>query len=133
MAKAKTKLPLSQIAIQVVSDAWANREEGVSPRQHCLHVFTTQYGMGELMAKTYYRNALVALMNQDAEAVAVAREKGKPVHSVVKVNKDNVVTSVGYFTKATAAKQFNQTFEFHGVVKGAVEVGETVELGRKSA
>lgn len=121
------KVTLVDRAKAQVIDIFTNKIEGLSSRQRCLTAFE-ELGMVEPTTRqTYFNNIITQLRNVEAEQAQVALEKNKPVWSAFKVNGDNIVTSVGLFITAGSAQKFNEIFEHHGVMKGALTVGDVVE------
>lgn len=117
----------ADLALEIVIRNFNNKIEGTSTRQRVLAELAT-IGLNQPTSRqTYFNNALVKLRNQQAEAAAKALEANKPVWSVVKVDSNNLVSAVGLFTSAKAAKEFNATYEHHAVVPGVVEIGDPVD------
>ncbi len=117
----------ADLAMEIVIRNFTNKVEGVSTRQRVLAELEKIGLTAPTARQTYFNNTLVKLRNQDAEAVAKALENNKPVWSVVKVDSKNLATAVGLFASATKAREFNETYEHHAVIKGVVEPGDLVD------
>jgi len=124
---AKTPVKKSEISLMdqcfgIFQSVFADKSIA-KPRAAAIELFQSNLGMAKTAAATYFGHCLARVRNAEQEAALAKIEKGGKVWSAVKVNADDVVTSVGLFISAGSAKAFNEEYRHDGTVVGAVEVG----------
>lgn len=133
-SKAGVEVSKADIVLAAVTAAFADKNNE-SPRDTVVKMCQNELDMKPTTAATYFSNAMRKLLTAEHKAALELLEKNKPVWSAFKANAQNVVTSVGLFTSATSANEFNALYRHSGVVKGVVEVDEVVNVkkSRKTA
>lgn len=107
-----------------------NNKNGESCRQRVLSQFQSKLNMKFYKAQTYY-NHCETKMREAEQALAEERAAaGKPVWTAFKIDGkkgSTTVSNAGSFLTLKAAREFNATYEHHGVVKGLVKSGDVVD------
>lgn len=117
------------IAQKIVTSVF---ESGVdNPRSASIAQIQKQCKFSERGARTYYGDALDIMLHSQTKEALVRAEKGKRVWSVVKLKTKATtpaVSSVGLFCTKKAAVEFNDTFNYDGVLGGVVEKDDPIEI-----
>lgn len=127
---ASTKVTLTALAMEIFRGVYEGTRDNpeMSARQEILHKFENELGMDNANKRqTYYNNCMNKVRQEQQDAALERAEKGKRVWSAFKVGVGNTVTSVGSFTSAKAAKEFNTLYDHHGVYPGLLDKGDVVE------
>jgi len=117
------KLSLMAKALVIVSAVYADLEIS-SPRKEAIQRMVKKLKMEPTTAATYHGHCIKRFRTAEQQSALKRVEAGKPVWSAYKANKQGLVTSVGIFTTAKAAKEFNSAFRHSGIVKGVQPVNE---------
>ena len=107
-------------------------ESGVSnPRSASIEQIQKRCKFSECGARTYYGDALNLMLHAETKEALERAEKGRRVWSVVKLKTKATapaVSSVGLFCTKKAAVNFNNTFNYDGVLGGIVEKDDLVDI-----
>jgi hypothetical protein len=125
MAKS-TSTTLMDKSMKIFVAAFKKPMKDKSPRQTALHHFATKLEMPKTKAATYYS----LCMKKVRESQSSESLQSKTVHTAVKVDENNIVTSFGHFMDRNAALEFNAAYQHDGIVKGVVAQGDVIDPKR---
>ena len=126
MAKSTSTITLMDKSMKIFVAAFKKPMKDKSPRQTALHYFTTKLEMPKTKAATYY----ALCMKKVREAQSAEALQSKTVHTAVKVDENNIVTSFGHFMNRDEALAFNTAYQHDGIIKGVVAQGDVIEPKR---
>lgn len=126
MAKSTTKkVSKMDQAIKIFEAAFKKPLKGKTPRQTAIYQFQTKLGMAPTAAATYFSHCMKKVREAQHEQVATSK---KQPWSAVKVDGSGTVTSYGHFLTQAAALEFNSKYEHDGIIRGAVNQGDVINI-----